>query len=74
MPRGKIKVNTSPVADQYSGRDEKIIEYSCPDGTSDVPGGLISFRWMTPEDGEPFLSVQLYRHDAKVRIDVGKAE
>ena len=60
----KISVNTSPVADQYAGRDEKIIEYSSPNG-----GGLISFRLM--DDGT--LSVDLYRHDPTVRVRVGEA-
>ena len=74
MARSKIRVNTSPVANAYSAPDEKIIEYSYPDGSSGVPGGLISFRWITPEDGPPFLYVDLYRHDSKVRIHVGKGD
>lgn len=60
----RIKVNTSPVADSYSSRDEKIVEYSSPNG-----GGLIAFRLM--EDGT--LRVDLYRHDPTVVVVVGEA-
>jgi hypothetical protein len=63
MPRSKISVNTSPVADQYSLRDEKIIEFSSPAGA-----GLIAFR-MT-EDGT--LTVDVYRTDPTVIVRLGE--
>ncbi len=59
----KIKVNTSPVADNYSGTNEKIIEFSSPNG-----GGLISFRLM--DDGT--LRVDVYRQDPTVTVRVGE--
>jgi hypothetical protein len=62
MPRSKISVNTSPVADQYSERDEKIIEFSSPNG-----GGLVSFSMM--EDGT--LTVDIYRTDPTVIVRTG---
>jgi hypothetical protein len=62
MPRSKISVNTSPVADQYSQRDEKVIEFSSPNG-----GGLVSFSMM--EDGA--LTVDIYRTDPAVIVRTG---
>lgn len=56
-----VKINTSPVAQRYT--DEKVIEYSSPNG-----GGLIAFREMS--DGT--LIVEPYRHDATVVISVPK--
>ena len=58
----KPSVNTNPVANQYAGHTERIIEYSSPNG-----GGLISLRTM--DDGT--LRVDLYRHDPTVTIVVG---
>ena len=69
----KPRVDPRPGADHYAMAGEKIIEYSYPDGTSETPGGLISFRWAPPPgepDAEPVLNVTLYRHDAKVRVHV----
>lgn len=59
MGSRKIKVNPRPVADAYTGPDERIIEYSSPNG-----GGLISFRLTS--DG--YLHVDLYREDSTVLI------
>lgn len=59
----KIKINTRPVADSYTFDDERIIEYSSPNG-----GGLINFRLMP--DGK--LAVECYRHDSTVRISIGE--
>ena len=61
----RIKVNTSPVADTYSGTNEKIIEFSSPNG-----GGLISFNLMA--DGT--LRVDVYRQDASVTVTVGEPD
>ena len=61
----KPSVNTNPVANQYTGRTERIIEYSSPNG-----GGLISLRVM--DDGT--LRVDLYRHDPTVTITVGQPD
>lgn len=60
----KPKVNTNPVANNYSAPNERIIEYSSKSG-----GGLIAFREV---DGR--LIVELYRHDATVDVSVGPAE
>jgi hypothetical protein len=62
----KPKVNTNPVANQYSAPNERIIEYSIRSGL----GGLISLREI--EGGK--LQVQLYRHDADVEILVSAHE
>lgn len=58
----KPSVNTNPVANQVSGKNERIIEFSSNNG-----GGLISLWEMA--DGT--LSVHLYRHDDTVKITVG---
>lgn len=63
----KPSVNTNPVANQYAGHSERIVEYSYADGSSDIPGGLISLRW---DESAGILSVHLYRHDPKVRVTV----
>lgn len=57
------RVNTNPVANQYAGPDERIIEYSSKAG-----GGLIAFR--VTDDGK--LLVQPYRHDDTVVITTGQ--
>jgi len=64
----KVHVNTRPVADQYSGPGEKIIEYSAPGGHG--IGGLIAFRW---DADSATMRVDLYRHDPAVTINVGPA-
>jgi hypothetical protein len=61
----KPKVNTNPVANNYSAPNERIIEYSSKSG-----GGLIALR--ETDDGR--LTVDLYRHDDTVDIRVGPAE
>lgn len=59
MPR-LIKINTNPGANRYAGPDEKIIEFSGPNGA----GGLIGFR--ADENGD--IRVSLYRLDPNVTI------
>ena len=59
----RIKVNTSPVANQYAGRDERIVEFSSPNG-----GGLIAFALL--DDGT--LRIDVYRQDPTVVVVVGK--
>jgi hypothetical protein len=59
----KIKVNTSPVANTYASPNERIVEFSSPNG-----GGLIAFRLM--DDGT--LRVDVYRQDATVEVVVGE--
>lgn len=65
MPKPKVTVN--PVANNYAGPNERIIEYSVrgPGGTL---GGLIALR--LADDGT--LVVDLYNHDKDVDIRVGK--
>lgn len=58
MPRSKVHVNTSAVADHYS--DEKIIEISSPGG-----GCLIAFRLM---DDDTTLRIDVYRADDTVTV------
>lgn len=57
----KPNVNTNPVANQYTSRNERIVEYSSPNG-----GGLIRFTVL--DDGT--LAVGLYGHDETVKISV----
>jgi len=59
----KINVNTSPVANRYAGRDERIVEFSSPNG-----GGLIAFALL--DDGT--LRVDIYRQDPTVTVVVGE--
>jgi hypothetical protein len=59
MSTRKVKINTRPVADQHTGKDERVIEYSSPNG-----GGLISFR--LTDDG--YLVVDIYREDESVLV------
>jgi hypothetical protein len=54
-----VRVNTSPVANQYASRHERIIEFSSPNG-----GGLISFTLL--DDGT--VRVDLYQLDDTVRV------
>lgn len=63
MASRKIKINTSPVANNYAGTEEKIIEFSSPAG-----GGLISFRLR--DDGK--LGIDVYNYDPTVLVNVGK--
>lgn len=58
-PRGRsIRINTDPVADHYATGNERIIEFSSPNG-----GGLISFR--LTGDG---LTVEIYQTDSTVTV------
>lgn len=57
--RHDVRVNTNPVANQYAGPNERIVEFSSPAG-----GGLISFR--LPGDGT--LRVDLYQLDDTVTV------
>lgn len=59
----KPRVNTNPVANQYTGAGERIVEYSSANG-----GGLIAFH----QTGDGRLIVYLYRHDATVDIRVSE--
>lgn len=61
-------VNTNPVANQYAGTGERIVEFGS--GKSGGPGGLISFT--RNDDGS--LSVNLYRLDPGVVVHVSKPE
>lgn len=63
----KPTVLTKCVANLYTDANERIIEYS--DRETGL-GGLISFRRL--DDGS--LRVHLYRHDARVNVQVSKAE
>ena len=54
----KPKVTINPVANQYAGPDERIIEYSSTAG-----GGLIAFRVVREQ-----LLVQPYNHDSTVLV------
>jgi hypothetical protein len=65
MARSKIKVNTNAVASQYAFADEKIIEFSSPNG-----GGLMAFTLQ--KDGTLLISV--YRQDATVHVAEGRPE
>lgn len=66
----KPRVTTNPVANAYTGCDERIVEYSIPHDSKGAIGGLIAFRRLS--DGT--LRVDLYRHDPEVTIHVGAAE
>ena len=67
----KPKVLTKCVANNYAGPDERIIEYTFgPDGRGGNVGGLI--RFVRTQDGH--FVVDLYCHDARVEIRVGKAD
>jgi hypothetical protein len=65
MPTNKIKVNTKPIAEQYSRTGERILEISSPGG-----GGLMSLQLREREGGPPYLYVELYRLDAQVEVVV----
>lgn len=64
MPSRKIKVSTSCVANGHAEPNEKIIEFSSPNG-----GGLISFQ--LKDDGT--LNVSVYNTDATVMVQTPKA-
>lgn len=53
----KVRVLTRCVANHYAMSNERIVEFSDPDGV----GGLISFRTHATEDGKPQVSIWLYR-------------
>lgn len=63
---GKPSAKLNPVANQYAGPEERIIEYT--DHRTGL-GGLISIR----RHGDDTLSVDLYAHDPGVTIRVGEA-
>lgn len=65
MASTKITLNTRQVANVYAGPEERILEFSSPNG-----GGLIAFR--LHQDGR--LLVDVYRQDATVEVRVGKPE
>lgn len=58
MRRKRIRVLTQCVANAYTGPDERIVEFSSPNG-----GGLISFRMQDDK-----LRVQIYRVDRSVEV------
>ena len=58
-----VKVNC--VANHYTAPNERIIEYTFPDGT----GGLIAFFAANEHHGP---IVNLYCHDRKVEINIAK--
>lgn len=59
MPRPKPRVNANGPADKYSGPNEKIVEFSFPDGK----GGLISFN----TNGDHPV-VDIYNFDPEIEI------
>jgi len=59
----QIRINVNPVANQYSAPAERIIEFSSPAG-----GGLISLTVVTAAQGDPYLTVELYRLDEGVQV------
>lgn len=61
MPRTKPTVNTRCVANNYAAANERIIEFSDPNGA----GGLVSFKFY-PETGD--LVVDVYRTDKTVTV------
>lgn len=63
MASRNIKINTNPVSNGYAGTDERIIEFSSPNG-----GGLISFRLSSAGR----LSVDVYRTDETVDVRAPK--
>lgn len=54
----RIQIDTSPVANHYAGGNERIVEFSSPNG-----GGLISFTMI---DGT--LIVDVYGTDDTVKV------
>ena len=68
MARSGISINKNPVADQYSASNEKIIEFSSPNG-----GGLIAFRLLDGKHaGYHVFRVDIYRTDPTVEVSLGK--
>ncbi len=59
MGKKRVKVNTKPVAGTYAAGNERIVEFSSPNG-----GGLISFT--VRDNGR--LDVSLYRLDSTVDV------
>lgn len=59
----KPKIITKCVANQYTAKNERIIEFS-----NGMYGGLI--RFINTEDGK--MSVHVYRQDTEVRVTVAK--
>ncbi len=62
----KPTVDKDPVANQYAGRTERIVEFGS--GEPNGPGGLISFT--RNDDGT--LHVSLYRLDKGVVVTVSE--
>lgn len=63
MASSSVSVNTNPVANQYTGWNERIIEFDSPNG-----GGLIGFKVL--EDGT--LRVDVYRTDETVVVSTDR--
>lgn len=61
-----VRVDTNPVANQYSIGGERIVEFSFGDSQDKLCGGLISFRI----DGRGKVRVELYRLDDDVEVVV----
>jgi hypothetical protein len=61
----KPSINVHPVAAQYASRNERILEFSGPDGA----GGLISLA--LENDGT--IKVHVYRHE-RTEVSVGTAD
>lgn len=73
----KPKVTVNPGANQYTGDNERIIEFSdaAIDDTSSGPaGGLIAFRRLERPTGERRLMVQVYRCHPQVDVTIGRPD
>lgn len=64
MASRKISISSNPVANNYACSNERIIEFSSPQG-----GGLIAFTLT-----EDRLTVDVYRQDKTVTVRVGKLD
>jgi len=60
----KPRVITNPPANQYTGKNERIIEFNHITKNGQPIDGLIQFN----EDAEGFLQVHIYRCSPGVRI------
>lgn len=65
----KPRVTTNPVANQYTGPAERIVEFSDPD-TDGPAGGLIALR----RNPRGRLTVSVYRCDPTVDVIVGRPD
>lgn len=61
----KVSVNTKPIASHYASPNERIIEFTAPNGK----GGLISLFY-NEETG--VVRVGVYRLDEGVHVDVSE--